>query len=74
MNEKKIEDINCKQRTKAWMNSRNVNRYHYWYPRVIVHFVPVHFVFLQLVLILFESVGMGMGVSEGESEGGGDDM
>ncbi len=33
-----------------------------------VHFVPVHFVFFRLVLILFEGVG------ESESEDGGDEL
>ncbi len=34
--------------------------------------VTVHFVLLQLVLILFEGVGMGVG--ESESEGGDDEL
>jgi len=38
----------------------------------IIVLVTVHFVFLQLVVILFERVGMGVG--EGESEGGGDEL
>jgi hypothetical protein len=41
------------------------------YP-VTVHFVPVYFFLLQLVLILFEGVDMGVG--EGESEGGEDEL
>jgi hypothetical protein len=39
---------------------------HNYFEKIIVNMVTVHFVLLQLVLILFEGVGMGVG--EGDED------